>query len=1458
MNLLHTPPLQRRNKVVIDEDDEQHLPSSASEEEYEESEEEEMTDFQHVHAPTKPKRPTNSRSKGTTHSDESDSDRDDDDDDSSSSSSSSDDDDSDWSVEERDGEDVVIRKYKHIGEDQNPTTPVTFQEKKQDFPIKIKDDKCSIGVSGYCMIHATHCLESGAYYYEVKIENNMENNSVPDYARKPHYRVGWCLKGAFDKGPCGFDKLSYGYGSKDGKVYYKSKGIPYGEPFGEAGDVIGCYIEIPKVETPPIKYIESAFFGDDGQQYKQFTATLDEKPVIGSKIVFFKNGKYQGIAFSDIMFGAYFPAISLYMNACVTVRFEAHQFQYNPHDCNPEVVNKNWKAIGELRKRTKIPQKPPSTPSKEVTGTGGEFKAPKPRHREAIKSTTGSMVEAARKLHSSPSNPRHSKIASASTQSTPLHNEVSKKHKKNKKESSSVHPKQPKQAVTTNHQGEAKKSSSSKHNKRAETKDVTNTTAMPPTTLSASHTQMNNRPEAVSSMQSSTPTRANIDPISSKNDIALNSARVDNSAAITIPQNTEKKKTKKSHQSSSEPSKMEKSHTTEHNPQDKSAILKEPENVPSTTLEERSMTQQDDSVMTDNGINNSMNQVPTTVTLQEEFAQLGIAISNMKEPPIVDSKPVEHHKKGTPKPEAETSPRNSSFLPQTPPASAANTSLSVTAASSMTPNEQHHVIPSSTPASSSSASTPSTMPAATITTSSHPPVVPLVSAATSSTYITNMSDKPLAQSTATPTKERKSKTAKAESSLMMMARKTQVDHNPKKGIGLLKNKKDETVQNKTPLKRKNSLSKEEEHVAVHHHTTKLVDPPKPTPKKKPEDSSKPSLSVTAASSSGDVNTKTLEDGSNITLEAPEQHLTVSGTVDDFSPSNKKRKTSKEIPYEPPFENQPVRASEMASIQRTNTDTSSSFASKTSHQQAQQQSHHMTPQLQQLEPQLSERILDMDQATTPNVRQQAPHSQQQQQTIRQESQHVEQFMPNMLLKQNQTTTTFDTNLQSQESIRSRSNSFQSLLLNVHPQQSYSQQVNQPTSMSNYQITGTLSQQQKFASMQETSMLNAFHNLSEQQPVTNTNVSSSRTEQYTAPVSFRELLLSPPTATPSYSQPLQSSLSTNIHANQIESSTMQSNLMNNPAQFNQLLTAQSHHQQTQHSQQRSSQFLSGHDQTEQFSERSLGNADTFVDSFSKYMAPRKLSDPPQPATPLSAQSQQMKQTFNPTQFIQQRNVSNASMQHNPSSVVTSGNYQMVSQQQQIHQPTSNTYSQQQFIQTPQSNLPQQRNTNVASNMHQPYPQQQQQLHQTQMRAQQYNNFGASIMAERQLPSMSDSFTNASANRSSLLASMSQQQPSSQQFMKQQASQLSQHQQQFHQQINMSSPTTLQHVQNYPSQHQQHYSSGMSHQQMSSNNSSSFLKNQATNSQQQLFSQQQPPSQPQHSQYLSNANNYRGAFQ
>lgn len=63
------------------------------------------------------------------------------------------------------------------------------------------------------------------------------------------------------------------------------------------------------------------------------------RPLDGSKIVYYKNGINQGDAFIDINKGAYYPGISLYKSAMVSVNFGPN-FKYAPTDVTFRGVSK--------------------------------------------------------------------------------------------------------------------------------------------------------------------------------------------------------------------------------------------------------------------------------------------------------------------------------------------------------------------------------------------------------------------------------------------------------------------------------------------------------------------------------------------------------------------------------------------------------------------------------------------------------------------------------------------------------------------------------------------------------------------------------------------------------------------------------------------------------------------------------------------------------------------------------------------------------------------------------------------------------------------------------------------------------------------------------------------------------------------------------------------------------------
>jgi hypothetical protein len=63
------------------------------------------------------------------------------------------------------------------------------------------------------------------------------------------------------------------------------------------------------------------------------------KVLSGSKLIFFKNGMCQGVAFNDIYGGHYFPTLSIHKSATVSVNFGPN-FKYSPSNMSFRGVSK--------------------------------------------------------------------------------------------------------------------------------------------------------------------------------------------------------------------------------------------------------------------------------------------------------------------------------------------------------------------------------------------------------------------------------------------------------------------------------------------------------------------------------------------------------------------------------------------------------------------------------------------------------------------------------------------------------------------------------------------------------------------------------------------------------------------------------------------------------------------------------------------------------------------------------------------------------------------------------------------------------------------------------------------------------------------------------------------------------------------------------------------------------------
>uniref|UniRef100_A0AAQ5XSB8 Set1/Ash2 histone methyltransferase complex subunit ASH2 n=1 Tax=Amphiprion ocellaris TaxID=80972 RepID=A0AAQ5XSB8_AMPOC len=177
--------------------------------------------------------------------------------------------------------------------------------------LKISDDRLTVtGEKGYSMVRASHGVRKGSWYFEV---------SVDDMPPETAARLGWSQPLGNLQAPLGYDKFSYSWRSKKGTRFHHSKGEHYSSGYGQ-GDTLGFFIELPdETETAkalPDTYKDKALIKFKSYLYFEEKDYVDKaekslKSMSPSRMVFYKNGVNQGVAYENLFEGLYFPAISL-------------------------------------------------------------------------------------------------------------------------------------------------------------------------------------------------------------------------------------------------------------------------------------------------------------------------------------------------------------------------------------------------------------------------------------------------------------------------------------------------------------------------------------------------------------------------------------------------------------------------------------------------------------------------------------------------------------------------------------------------------------------------------------------------------------------------------------------------------------------------------------------------------------------------------------------------------------------------------------------------------------------------------------------------------------------------------------------------------------------------------------------------------------------------------------------
>ncbi|XP_046613675.1 set1/Ash2 histone methyltransferase complex subunit ASH2 isoform X1 [Neodiprion virginianus] len=212
--------------------------------------------------------------------------------------------------------------------------------------LRVSEDRLAVtGEKGYCMVRATHCVSRGTWYWEATIEEMPDGSAT---------RIGWGQEYANLQAPLGYDKFGYSWRSRKGTRFHESRGKHYSPAYGE-GDTLGFLITLP--DSPHVTHIPNTYkdrplvkfkshlYYEEKDQVPEALKALKSLP--GSKIVFYKNGVSQGEAFFDINAGAYFPTVSIYKSATVSVNFGPN-FKNSPTDVSFKGMNdKAEEAIAE-------------------------------------------------------------------------------------------------------------------------------------------------------------------------------------------------------------------------------------------------------------------------------------------------------------------------------------------------------------------------------------------------------------------------------------------------------------------------------------------------------------------------------------------------------------------------------------------------------------------------------------------------------------------------------------------------------------------------------------------------------------------------------------------------------------------------------------------------------------------------------------------------------------------------------------------------------------------------------------------------------------------------------------------------------------------------------------------------------------------------------------------------------
>ncbi|KAJ3376221.1 hypothetical protein GGF31_000288 [Allomyces arbusculus] len=195
----------------------------------------------------------------------------------------------------------------------------------------LNDARSVVGGLGYRQVKANHGVVEGRWYFEVKITKLRDKGNA---------RIGWATIAGDLQAPCGFDAFSYAYRAKPGTLFHEARTVKHPAQaaiergYGE-GDVLGVMIYLPP-PTPDQDAILRDRRWTGPQKYQPVKFFLPHPNASASShIRYFVNGvditgdADPRPAFAHLHLGKYYPAISLFRDAEVTVNF-GPEFAFPP------------------------------------------------------------------------------------------------------------------------------------------------------------------------------------------------------------------------------------------------------------------------------------------------------------------------------------------------------------------------------------------------------------------------------------------------------------------------------------------------------------------------------------------------------------------------------------------------------------------------------------------------------------------------------------------------------------------------------------------------------------------------------------------------------------------------------------------------------------------------------------------------------------------------------------------------------------------------------------------------------------------------------------------------------------------------------------------------------------------------------------------------------------------------